>query len=522
VYSNRIGEVYVTITIEHISSNVCRLSHDTETEWKALNRLLERKIKDGASGEKVPITVAWVDERGAGLIPAGLANWLEENLRHKFTVVNHYSEEETPIPVIDSDFAGKEIRDYQMEAARTLLRAARGIMWGSVGCGKTFVLGAMINAILRTTSYRVCVIGYTVDHWNQVQKTLEEMGIHSQQVGKGNPEARVVIGRFDAFNRCIKKQGPWNIWLRTCEIIFCDEVRHIGKAASYINFYRNLGAIRYYGFDGTPLRNFKTDDPYELFEDMNVKGYCGPVLVKVGYKELQKAGYIPLTYVHFVPMPFPPGKIGTDFSQDIKITTDYRRIYTQLIVENDFRTARFARLITSLAGSGKVIAMVKEHEHAKRLMHMLSDNGVECLAWFGNDETLAITPMKGVYHPSFGTKEVKRRFMEDSLPVVVGSSVLSEAISLDVATDAVNLAGGNSFNLSVQRVGRIMRLDKGRTPVVRFWDAEDKGNIVLESHSKQRKAQYQAAGLDVVDFLFPEAVFDWGSWGIQMRVSDDF
>ena len=110
---------------------------------------------------------------------------------------------------------------------------------------------------------------------------------------------------------------------------------------------------------------------------------------------------------------------------------------------------------------GKIIAMVKQHEHARRLMKMLMDNDVESLAWFGAKKALAVSPTRGVIDAPFSTDEVRRRFMETDLRVVVGSSVLSEAISLDVATDAVNLAAGNTFSLSGQRAGRIMRRNQG-------------------------------------------------------------
>jgi hypothetical protein len=214
-------------------------------------------------------------------------------------------------------------------------------------------------------------------------------------------------------------------------------------------------------------------------------------------------------------MPRPPKALLKGKPRNLSITSNYSVLYKHAIVENDFRTARFARLITNRAGAGKVIAMVKQHEHAKRLMQMLMDNGIESLAWLGNKKALACTPSRGVFPAPFNTNEVRRRFLETDLPVVVGSMVLAEAISLDNATDAVNLAAGNTFSLSNQRDGRIMRRDGGRTPIVNFWDADDHFCRILQNQSKQRRRHFEAEGLDVIDVPCPEALRDLHKEGIR-------
>jgi superfamily II DNA or RNA helicase len=506
------------IVFNQISRNVSRIAFETERERKALDRLLERKIKDPDTGVLMPITVVWEDERGPGFIPAGLVPWLLEKLKKRFRVEDHpIEEDDTFFPIDGSCFVNMEPRDYQIEAGRTLLSYPRGIIKATTGAGKTAIMGAMIHAILRVRpDWRILVLGFTVDHWGQVQRSFSQMNIPSQQVGQGDPQANVLIGRFDAFSRYIAATGPWNDCLRTAEVVMYDEVRHLGTANTYINFARSINPQRNYGFDATPLKNYEdTSDPYKMWEDMNTIGYCGPLQVKVGYRELQRLGWLPLTYVHFVNMPKPPKPLMKGKPRNLPITTNYTVIYKHGIVENDYRTARFARLIANRAGAGKVIAMVKQHEHAKRLMKMLMDNGIESLAWLGSKKALACTPSRGVYPAPFNTDEVRRRFTETDLPVVVGSMVLSEAISLDCATDAVNLAAGNTFALSNQRDGRIMRRDGGRTPVVNFWDAEDHFCRILLVQSNQRRKHFEAEGLDVVDVPCPESLRDLHQSGFR-------
>ncbi len=494
------------ITFEQIGGNVVRLSLDTDRERRALHKLLERKIKDPDSGLKVPITVVW----GKGLVPAGLVPYMVDKLQNKFKLhVKTYEEDDEYFPIDDTCFVNRDPRDYQLRAARTLLSVSRGIMEGVTGAGKTTVIGAMIHAIMRERpDWRIGVIGFTTDHWAQVRNALHSMEIPTQQVGRGTPSKPVAIGRFSAFEKNIAKAGPWNEWLRTCEVLIYDEVRHLGSASTYINFARQINPLRTYGFDGTPLRNFEDDNCYKYWEDMQTIGYCGPIRVKIRYRDLQRLGYLPLTYVNFVTMPKLPKGLCGGVPRNIQITTNYNMIYKHLIVENDYRTSRFARLITNLAGGGKIIALIKQHEHARRLMEMLLQEGVESMAWFGAKKALAVSPSRGVYDAPFTTDEVRRRFMETDLPVVVGSSVLSEAISLDVATDAVNLAAGRTFSLSGQRTGRIMRRDGGRTPMVTFWDAWDMSHRILESQSRSRKGHLESLGLHVQQTRIPEVVLD--------------
>lgn len=677
------------ITFEQIGGNVVRLSIDTDRERRALHKLLERKIKDPDSGLKVPITVVW----GKGLVPAGLVPYMVDKLQNKFKLhVKTYEEDDEYFPIDETCFVNRDPRDYQLRAARTLLSVSRGIMEGVTGAGKTTVIGAMIHAIMRERpDWRIGVIGFTTDHWGQVRNALHSMEIPTQQVGRGNPSKPVAIGRFSAFEKNIAKAGPWNEWLRTCEVIIYDEClrgdslvetergpipirdlkglegirvlshdtrskslryermtawmpkgkrktvklrlsngqeiyctpdhkfltscgwksagelcpedrlvgsfrksltgqpcdlpvhagqstervegtfifgceqnppvsglrpinsgylnawstnpvyvvsaedsgvedvydieventhnfvangvvvhncRHLGSASTYINFARQINPLRTYGFDGTPLRNFEDDDHYKYWEDMQTIGYCGPIRVKIQYRDLQRLGYLPLTYVNFVTMPKLPKGLRDGVPRNIQITTNYNLIYKHLIVENDWRTSRFARLITNLSGGGKIIALIKQHEHARRLMEMLLQEDVESMAWFGAKKALAVSPSRGVYDAPFTTDEVRRRFMETDLPVVVGSSVLSEAISLDVATDAVNLAAGRTFSLSGQRTGRIMRRDGGRTPMVTFWDAWDMSHRILESQSRSRKGHLESLGLHVQQTRIPEVVLD--------------
>lgn len=885
------------ITIEQTSGNVARIIYDTKTERKALDRLLERKIRDPDSGLMVPITVVW----GEGCVPAGLIPYMQDRLsrRHRVTVIPYGDEEEEDLffPVEPRHFVNRDVRDYQVRAARTLLGASRGIMQGSTGSGKTTVIGAMLHAILEAKpDWRIMVLGFTTDHWKQVKVALQEMNLPTQQIGRGNPKSPIAVGRFSSFEKQLNKAGPWNDFIRSAEVVVYDEClrgnslveterglipikdlkglegirvlsydtrskalryermtawmpkgkrktvklslsngqeifctpehkfltscgwkpagelcpndrlvgslrrfsagqqrdpsalvgavngyqyqpmrslsvgeinrskrtggntqtcpgttlgyfvetcqlvlkyvggywerfsatrvwssinekqelihescaiiqsyrrsgrltkqqlsvlvrlleyslipvtgrsghllerqlfprlpkyiecairralksyresglirlvqrvvrgggvtmdrrdshrgvypkrlfiqrgslrrktrlfeiglqtlgthhpstelvedtplsdyaqpthtngwkttdsgyptawrtkpvyvvsiedagvedvydieventhnfvangvvvhncRHLGSASTYIKFARAVDPIRSYGFDGTPLRNYEDDNQYRYWEDMQTVGYCGPILVKIGYPELQRGGFLPLTYVHFMHMPKPPKVMMKDVPRHINVTTNYNTIYKHLVVENDYRTSRFARLITNLAGSGKVIALIKQHAHARRLMSMLNDEGVESMAWFGSGKALAVSPARGVYDAPFSTDEVRRRFMETDLPVVVGSSVLSEAISLDVATDAVNLAAGKTFSLSGQRVGRIMRRDNGRTPLVTFWDAHDLAHRVLTIQSNARREHCEAVGLTVVDLPRSGVLHDLRGYGIR-------
>ena len=491
----------MTIQIRQTSGNVARVSVTTASESTALDRLLTRKVKDPVSGLMEPATVVWDKEsKGSGYIPVGLVPWIISKLRNRYNIEDlTYIPDDTYIKLDAEHFSPMEPRDYQINAGRKLLATHRGILQGITGSGKSTIMGAMIKAVLKDTDWNVILIGFTTDHWVQVQESLRSMGVSSQEVGDGSPSCRVTIGRFSKFDSHLGTGDVWDRRIRSCEVVLIDEVHHLGSAATYINLARSMNPLRIYGFDATPFRSAKDSEGTSTVEDLGTLGYCGPVIEKIDYKYLQVRGYLPLTYVRFIPMPRPPKELSSQLPRNIHLETDFETVYKKLIVENDWRTSRFASLITTLAGGGKVLVLIKQHDHAKRLMHMLESAGVESLAWFGSGQTLAISSFKGVYTPRFGHEEVRRRFMEGDLPVVIGSSVLSEAISLDAATDAVNMAAGKVLTLSVQRAGRVMRRNNGLTPVVTYWDSYDSSNRVLQLQSQERKKQYEQFGLDTFE-----------------------
>lgn len=460
----------------------------------------------------MPVTVA--DERG--FIPAGLVPWMADSLKEKYRVDRVMWEADDVAFEVDSSlFINRDPRDYQIKCCKMMLSHERGICMAPTGAGKTTIMSVMAHAILRAKpDWRIMVVCFTGSHTEQIVNDLKEFGHRVQVLGRGDPSANVIVARFDAFERYMNRAGPWAEWIRSCEVVYYDEVRHLGTADTYINFAKNIDVLRSYGFDGTPLRDFRDWDQYKTIEDMRTIGYCGPIRVMIPLKHLQKMGYLPLTYVHMVPMPKPPS-MRRSGPRNLMISTDYNMIYKHFIVLNDYRTERFARLISNLAGCGKILCLIKQHEHARRLMQFLQKDDIECLAWFGANKALATSPLRGVYDAPFSTQEVRRRFMETEMPVVIGSSVLSEAISLDVVTDAVNLAAGNTFSLSAQRAGRTMRRNKGLTPIVHYWDADDHCHRVLQIQSRKRREHYIAYGLDVLDIPCPEVcITDFRRYGL--------
>ncbi|KKN80240.1 hypothetical protein LCGC14_0332090 [marine sediment metagenome] len=499
------------ITFEQIKSNLARLGFDYKKEQKALDRLLVRKVKDKDTGLNMPVTIV-TDQ---GFVPAGIVPWMIDELKDYRIDDKMWAKDETVFEVDESCFIGREPRAYQIKASKMMLSEDRGICAAPTGSGKTAIMSAMAHSILRAQpEWRIMVVCFTGSHTKQIVDDLREFGHKVQILGKGNPTCPVVVARFDAFERHTSKAGPWNDWIRSCEVVYYDEVRHLGSANTYINFAQAIDVIKSYGFDATPVRDFETWNPYNLIEDMQTVGYCGPIRVLIPLHHLQKMGYLPLTYVHMVPMPRPPA-MRRGGPKNLMISMDYNVIYKHFIVLNDFRTERFARLITNLAGCGKILCLIKQHEHARRLMQFLQEQDVESLAWFGADKALAVSPLRGVHEASFGTQEVRRRFMETDLPVVIGSSVLSEAISLDVVTDAVNLAAGNTFSLSSQRAGRTMRRNQGLTPVVHYWDSDDHCHKILQAQSRKRREHYRAFGLNVLDVPCPEVcTIDFRKYGL--------
>ena len=96
--------------------------------------------------------------------------------------------------------------------------------------------------------------------------------------------------------------------------------------------------------------------------------------------------------------------------------------------------------------------------------------------------------------------EVINKFNNGEIPVLIGSSILNEGISISNMKTLIMASGGKAQTQTVQKIGRVLRITKEKRQGV-FYDFIDMNNKYLFKHSKQRLSLYKKEGYDDISIL---------------------
>ena len=73
---------------------------------------------------------------------------------------------------------------------------------------------------------------------------------------------------------------------------------------------------------------------------------------------------------------------------------------------------------------------------------------------------------------------------------MIGSTIADEGLDVPALDTLILAGGGRSSTRAFQRIGRVLRLYKGKTRATVF-DFDDKTNRMLQNHSKARMKYYR-------------------------------
>ncbi len=187
----------------------------------------------------------------------------------------------------------------------------------------------------------------------------------------------------------------------------------------------------------------------------------GPTIHLVTAKELAEQGYLVPADVFLIRMPKPPHSYKK-----------WPEAVRYGIVENFTRNKRIVELARHLMTKqrGPVVIMVERLAHGETLAREL---GTDFIA--GNAPT--------------GYRRAAWEGLRDgNLKVMVTSKIADEGLDIPPLAFLILAGGGKAPHLTVQRVGRGMRVAKGKDRLFVF-DFLDAGKY-LGKHAKQRAATY--------------------------------
>jgi superfamily II DNA or RNA helicase len=381
-----------------------------------------------------------------------------------------------------------KLRDYQTEALIKGLERTMGLFHIATGGGKTLVMSSLIMA----WGLKTLVL---VDSKDLARQLIEELSFFTGQpiglIGDSNFSPQLItVGMVQTLTsrKGGKSSKIFKDFLLSVEHIVCDEAHHTQSITwrKVLNSCQNA-SIRH-GFTATPLTSkVKNEEGGVANLNMILSGFLGPIIFKMSTIDLIDSGWLSRPEVKLI-------KNELYFDGEV---LSYNEEYDRIISKDEQRNDIISSIFLKAYNSGQqAIGFVSRIEHGELIAKkLIEDYNIP-------EENIGFVH-GSVFHQT--RKDMIKYFKEGSLKILFGT-VLNEGLNFfcDVG---VNMAGGDSDKLTIQRLGRILRkkrtdsgdVDKGAEASVTFYDFVDKGHPFFAKHGRNRKKLYKNEGHKVVE-----------------------
>ncbi len=348
--------------------------------------------------------------------------------------------------------------DYQMHAVRQVLKYHRGIVKVATNGGKTEVMGGILKATHMPPS--IVVVPRLEIFTQTVERLQTRLNIDVGMAGGGkwllNPKG-VTVAMFQTVLKNIDKADTKR-WLNGAQNLFDDECHFLSDAG----LQKVVGAIP------APLRVFMSGTPFKesIIEQMNVRGYAGPVLCTVGNKELIDRGVSVKPKIVFLE----PKLTWIEKKQMEHGTWD------TTLYNCGARNQLIGNLAMGFVATGRqTVVMVNRVEHGLQI--------------------LKHTPGAVFVHSQSGNrKQVKKRLESGEAFICICTSIFDTGLSVDYMEALILAGGGSAAHTLLQRLGRLLRRAKNRDKDIWCIDFWDTFNRITRSHSRDRWEIFKAEG----------------------------
>ena len=380
--------------------------------------------------------------------PTGLCEDVRKILKN-YKIKFEFDFRKPQIKQFDVDFEFPHpLRDYQIEASECLIGAVRGIMVMGTGGGKTLTALKVIQHYGVRSLFLVNTKEALYDTIRAAESCFPKEKIGILGDGKSKEGGLVTISTVASMYR---KVCLGDIPTDTFDLIFLDEVHHVGSD-SWMKVVKYFNAVYKYGMTGTA---FRTDG-----SSMLLRAMTGPVCFNMPSIELQNKGHLAKSKIYF---------IDCDKPDYLDRPLEYRELYDEGIVNNEFRNKLVVELVRKYMGKSMLIVFEKL-EHGDILFEMIKKIDKNAVLIEGKTKK---------------REDLKLKFESGELKTVVASRIYNESADIPILEVVINASGGKSGISVLQRIGRALRNFDGKTKALIF-DFFDSFNLQLENHSKER------------------------------------
>jgi superfamily II DNA or RNA helicase len=347
-----------------------------------------------------------------------------------------------------------ELYDFQKEAVEECLKNKRGIVFASVGSGKTEIIAEVIRRLDIKTLFLIHRKELMIQTYDRfVLRGLNKNKLLGMMDSSNcNYNNFINIGMIQTiYNRLQDKDMI--AYLREVKLVIVDECHH-AIASSYKSVLNKINAPYVFGLTGS-IPEYKK---YEL----ELKSAFGNVLYNIDSNTLMNKDIITRPEVYM-------------FRVDHEFATGYwPDLEKSCIINNKKRNDKIKEICDR--EDGVKVIIVKKIEHGKILNELISDS---------------------IFTYSGSEDEERQRIMKElekgEVKVLI-STLIGEGVSVNRIKHLIIACGmGRNSIAVIQNAGRVMRkhYENGEQVSKKLYDFYDENVEYLEEHSQCRKKEYE-------------------------------
>jgi superfamily II DNA or RNA helicase len=339
--------------------------------------------------------------------------------------------------------------EHQIRALNSLMKTNVGIIKAPTSAGKTEIMIAFMKIVNQPTLILVDSVSLAAQTLERFAEAGIDCGICH---GKGKVQGENMISTIGSY----KKLGD----LTRYKMVIVDEC-HIVGSARFQEFFEITNYPNRYGFSATP-------DGNDTYRFATVRQHIGDIIAEIYTEELIENDVMVKPKIKFVNTECTP-------------TPSWDAAYEKCIVKNKIRNERIAKIANDQ--DVPTLILYKIIEHGKILGEKIPNS----IVLSGSDSQSV-------------REDAIKKFKSGEVQYLIASNIFKQGISINNIQTLINASGGKSKIEVLQKIGRALRLHKGKNYAL-VYDFMDSGNKFTERHSLQREDLYRKTGFTDIEFV---------------------
>lgn len=390
---------------------------------------------------------------------AGLAKEVILFCKNNNIKVSSFDDKRTHFDFQDKEWTDEELKsflpnfdyvEHQTRALKTLLKTNKTIICAPTSAGKSSIMAAW----LKLTNLPTLIITDRATLGAQLAQDFRDKGIDCGFCsGNGVRQGYCMVSTIQS----VKKLD-----VSRFQMVLADEV-HKHSSKTFQDFYASFGCPLKYGFSASPSNG-------NLLDFARIRQHFGSIGIQIKAKELTDNGVMAKAKIRLVEVDCPE-------------TFDYPSANDLGIVHNNARNNIIRNIVENHREDGYICILTRILEHGEEL-----EKTIPGAVYLKGDD------------PLNKRLEIIKQFNNGEIPVLIGSSILNEGVSISNMKVLIMASGGKAQTQTIQKIGRVLRITKDKREGI-FYDFIDEGNKYLFKHSKQRLILYKKEGYDDITLL---------------------